>query len=190
MRRSVISIKGRTPAFLLGAVLVCGCLDSNDRNNAGAGLGALAPYSFDPLGVEFLLPNTVRDRGSTLDYAPGFKPGRYLRNSNDDPYLFISFRLTDINRDWLGRSEYFDQYMEPVDSSEIMIADRSGKRYERFADMALNGIEHHVRIIRVVLPANGRLFVFEAMVDESGYLDYREVIESMLASIRIDPSTW
>lgn len=190
MRRNRFSIKGRTSAFLLGGVLLCGCLDSNDRNSAGKGLGALAPYSFDPIGVEFLLPNTMRDQGSTLSYAPGFKHGRYLRNSNDDPYLFISFYLADVNRDWLGRSEYVDLYMGPVDSSDIMIADRSGKRYERAETLSLNRIEHQFKIIRVALPANARLFVFEIMVDESGYLNYRENIESMLASIRIDPSTW
>jgi hypothetical protein len=174
------------------AALLCGCLESSGRSGegAGAGLGALAPYSFDSLGVEFLLPNTMRDLAPARPYAPGFKAGRYLENGNVDPYLSLYFHLADQYQDWLGRSENYKQAMGPVDSSDIMILDRSGRRYERPATLDIGGPIRPVRIIRVVLPANERLFVFEMMVDESGYQGYRELIESMLASIRIDPSKW
>jgi hypothetical protein len=181
-------VKGRASALLVAAALLCGCLSSSNGN--GTGLGPLAPYAYDSIGVEFLLPNTVRDQGPSATYVPGFKPGRFLRNGNDAPYLFIAFYLADQYQDWLGRSKYIEVDIGPVDSSDIMIADRSGRRYEQAATMFRGRIEHPLRIIRVVLPANEKLFVFEATLDESGYLEYREAFETMLASIRVDPSKW
>jgi hypothetical protein len=183
-----ISAKLRASAFPLVGVLLSGCLSSSDGKDAG--LGPLAPYAYDSIGVEFLLPNSVRDQGPAATYAPGFKSGRYLRNGNDAPYLFIAFYLADQYQDWLGRSKYIEIDTGPVDSSDIMIADRSGRRYEQAATMFRGRSEYQIRIVRVVLPANDRLFVFEATLDESGYLEYRDAIEAMLASIRVDPSKW
>ena len=183
-------IRGRISAFLCGGVLFCGCLVSNGGNSVDAGLGPLAPYSYKPIGVEFQLPNTVSDRGPTLSYAPGFKQGRLLQNANNDPILAISFYLADRNRDWLGRSQYIEQDLGHVDSLDIMIAERSGRRYEWTKDVELDRVEHHVRNVRIVLPADERLFVFEAGIDEWGYRSYRDDFEAMVASIRIDPSDW
>jgi hypothetical protein len=183
-------MRRRASAFLLVGVLLGGCLASNDRNDADAGLGPLEPYSYKPIGAEFLLPNSVRDQGSTPTYAPGFKEGRYLRNVNDNPLLFIDFHLADRNRDWLGRSQYIEGDLGQVDSVDIIIADRSGRRYEWTKDIGLGRIEHHVRNVRIVLPSGERIFVFEAMVDDWGFRSYRDDFESMITSIRIDPTQW